>query len=286
LKNNKTILITGGNSQLSHAFIKLKDKYLYKIISLNHKELDITNPYSIDDAIQKFKPYIIINTAAYNDVDKAENDIDNVYKVNVVGVKNIALACLSHNIKMVHYSTDYVFDGKKKEPYTELDKTNPLSVYGKSKLAGENILKFICPKHFIIRTSWLFGNGNNFVQSILKIIRNGKIHLKVVNDQIGSPTYTEDLARVTFDIIETDLYGIYHMSNNGECSWYDFAKEIIKIMGLSIDIESIKTEDLNQIAIRPKYSTLKNQILEQTIGDNFRQWDDALEEYLFNYIII
>lgn len=271
------ILVTGGNGQLGRAFSAIKSKF-YDIRCFDKDQMDFTRPYEVWLRIKEFKPDVVIHAGAYTNVDSAEYEQDKVYKTNIIGTQNIASECLKNNIKMVYMSTDYVFNGMKGS-YTEFDEPNPLNIYGKSKLEGEKIATKICSKLFIVRTSWLFGDGNNFVKTILKLAKERK-YIDVVNDQYGCPTYAIDLANAILKLIETDAYGIYHMSNNSYCNRYEFAKEIIENASIDIKIKPIPTNKSTEIADRPSFSILRNYMLELTIGDNFRHWKDALKDYM------
>ncbi|MDD5687457.1 MAG: dTDP-4-dehydrorhamnose reductase [Elusimicrobia bacterium] len=252
---------------------------------------DITDFEKTYNTITKINPDIVIHTAAWTDVDGAESKPDAAYRLNVLGTRNIALACQRFDTAMVYISTDYVFDGEKKEPYIEFDKTNPLSIYGKSKYFGEVIIQQLLNKYFIVRSSWLFGkNGKNFVKTVLNLAKEKK-EIKIVNDQIGSPTYTKDLAESIKQLItmnyerSTGLYGTYHITNSESCSWYDFAKEIIRQSGVrgprsEVKIKPITTEELNRPAKRPKASILKNFMWELNGFEPVRSWKEALKSYL------
>jgi dTDP-4-dehydrorhamnose reductase len=274
------ILITGVNGQLGHELYDMLDGK-ETVTGIDIEDVDITDAQKVHEYINDFQPDVVIHPAAYTNVDACESNVDLAYKVNSVGAQNIASACLNTGTKMVYVSTDFVFDGQKEEPYIEFDTPNPLSIYGKSKLAGEMLASHILNRLFIVRTAWLYGlNGNNFVKSILRQTKE-KDTLTVVNDQWGTPTYTKDLAEVICRLIYTDGYGIYHATNNGQCTWYDFAKKILEYAGMEhVNVLPITTDELDRPAKRPKYSVLRNYMLELTIGDTMRPWEDALKEYV------
>lgn len=258
------------------------------LIKLGSKELDIKDMNSLFICINNAKPNIIINCAAYTNVDQAEEDYEEAFRVNSLGPRNLAIAAESVGAKLIHISTDYVFDGKgiivngEKISYREYDTPNPINVYGKTKLLGENYVKEFCRKYFIIRTSWLYGeNGNNFVKTILKLARE-KGKLQVVNDQIGNPTNAEDLANHILELAFTDEYGIYHCTGNGIASWYDFACKIVEYAGIDCVIEPVTSEQFARKAKRPSYSCLDNMMLRSTIGDNMRNWEEALKDFIIN----
>ena len=273
------VLVTGARGQLgtdAASILSLE----YEVVALGRKDLDIADLDSVMSRVREIKPDIVVNAAAYTHVDGCEENVDLAYRVNAVGPRNLAIACLESNARLVHVSADYVFDGEKGRPYTEFDRTNPLNVYGKSKLAGEELVKEILPRHYIVRTSWLFGEkGNNFVKTMVRLSRK-RDSLKVVDDQRGTPTYTRDLVKVIERLIRTDSYGTFHCSNNGECTWYQFAREIFRLMGIEVRVYPVTTEKLARPAARPKFSVLDNYMLRLTIGDSMRSWKEALKEYL------
>jgi dTDP-4-dehydrorhamnose reductase len=252
------------------------------------EELDITNIDIVLKRISQIKPQVIINCAAYTNVDKAEEDYEKAFQVNALGPRNLAIAAEAVGAKLIHISTDYVFDGKgvnasgEKAPYREYDIPNPINVYGKTKLLGENYVREFCSKYFIIRTSWLYGeNGNNFVKTIIRAARE-KGKLQVVNDQFGNPTNAEDLAEHIYKIAFTDEYGIYHCTGNSICSWYDFACKIVQYAGIDCDIEPVSSEKYVTKAMRPSYSCLDNMMLRNTSGDTMRNWEEALYDFIKN----
>ncbi|MQY69334.1 MAG: dTDP-4-dehydrorhamnose reductase [Firmicutes bacterium] len=257
--------------------------------SIKFVEADITNKEEIIKVIRDEKPEIVIHAAAYTDVDGCEKNEDLTYRVNSTGTQNVALACKECKAIIAYISTDFVFDGEKKEPYLESDKLNPLSVYGESKLAGERHISLLLDRYFIIRTSWLFGkHGRNFVNTILKLAQEKK-ELRVVNDQVGAPTYTKDLAHAISKLINLthnsslithNLFGIYHISNSGSCSWYEFAQEILRVTSYKLRVTSVSSEELNRPARRPKFSVLDNSHYIKTVGKSLRPWQEALREYL------
>lgn len=272
------IIVTGGNGQLGRAFRQLADESL-QIVPVDIDVLDITDQRQVLEYIAAEKPYAVVHGAAITNVDGAESDPDTAYRVNAIGTQNIAAACLAQGCKMVYVSTDYVFAGDQTEAYTEFMPTKPLSVYGRSKLAGEELAQRICPRLFIARTAWLYGDGNNFVRTMLRLGRE-KDRLQVVDDQTGSPTYAKDLAEAVLRLLPTEHYGTYHMTNNGSCTWYEFAKAILSKAGIATPIDPVTTEAFPRPAHRPAHSVLRNYMLELTIGDPFRSWQDALQEYL------
>jgi dTDP-4-dehydrorhamnose reductase len=223
---------------------------------------------------------MIIHCAAYTDVDGCERDPDRAYRVNVLGTWNVAAACRKYDIALVYLSTDFVFDGEKGAPYDEFDRPHPIGVYGRSKYAGEELVRQLVAKLIIIRTAWLFGiNGKNFVRTILRHAGE-KDELRVVADQMGCPTYTVDLAEAIAGLAGTELYGTYHITNAGACSWAQFAEEIIKQAGLKAKVIPIPSLEWNSPTRRPKDSRLRHLALELQGRDNIRTWPEALAEFL------
>lgn len=256
----------------------------HTVIGIDIQEADITSITALRHYLWNRKFDVIIHCAAYTDVDGCETNQDLAYSINGYGTKNVAQYAQETNAVLLYISTDFVFDGQKKEPYSELDIPNPLSIYGKSKLAGEQFIQQLLTRYYIIRTSWLFGkHGKNFVDTILSKIQSREC-LSVVNDQIGTPTYSVDLAEAIQRFIGCELFGIYHISNSGICSWFEVAAEIISIAGLSnkIKVIPITSDELIRPAKRPKYSKLGNFRYEQEIGPPLRVWQEAVKDYICN----
>lgn len=259
-------------------------------------KLDITKKQNVLTIFRNLNPDVIIHAAAWTDVDGCEFDPKKAYRINGEGTKNVAIACKAIGATLIYLSTDFVFDGKKKNPYKEADKTNPLGIYADSKLKGEAVVKRILKKYFILRTSWLCGkHGKNFVDTILKKAKTEKV-LKVVDDQVGSPTYAKDLAKAICVLISVIVrspakggttkqsqkieYGIYHVSNSGAVSWYDYAKEILKLTGSRTKVVPISSKELDRPAKRPKMSILDNSKFVKFTGYKMRNWQEALKEYV------
>ena len=275
------ILITGANGLLGHELSSLlKD---HTLILLSHSQLDISDSESVNKQIDSSSPDIIINSAAYTQVDACETNYDLAFQSNAIGPKNLAIKCKQLGIPLIHISTDYVFEGneKKNSPLVENDKLGPKTVYGKTKLEGEKMVQENCEKYFILRTAWLYGEGKNFVKTMLSLSKKNK-ELKVVNDQIGSPTYAKDLAKAIKEIIEkkSDKYGIYHVTNKGEVSWYEFAKKIFEIKNIEIKVNPCTSEEFPRPAPRPHYSVLSNQKWIDAGFTPMRDYEEALNEYL------
>lgn len=273
------ILITGSNGMLGHDLIEvLKDKH--ELILTTSKTLDITDKGNTIDFILKNKPDIVINSAAYTDVDGCETNQDLAYAVNGEGVRNLALACSEIDCPLVHVSTDYVFDGTARNPIEEDGKIGPISVYGKSKLKGEEAILEILDKYFIVRTAWLYGiNGKNFPKTMLELSQNHS-EITVVYDEVGTPTYTPDLAYGISQLIETDLYGIYHLTNSGSCSWCEFAKYIFEIAQKDVNVIPVTASEFSRPAPRPHYSVLKNKKWADNGFEPLRNYKDAISEYI------
>ena len=272
------ILITGASGMLGHDLQRtLKN---HELILYNSKNLDITNKNLVSEKINEMKPDILINSAAYTNVDDCETNYEEAYKVNALGPKNLANVCKDLKIPLVHISTDYVFDGKKTEPLKENDNLGPQTAYGKTKLEGEQFIQKILDEYFIIRTAWLYGcDGNNFVKTMLNLSKSHN-EINVVNDQIGSPTFTYDLAKGISEIIKTDKYGVYHLTNSGSCSWYEFSKEIFKLANINVKVTPVTTEEFPRPAPRPKYSVLSNDKWIKQGFKPLRNYKEALKEYL------
>ena len=273
------ILITGSNGMLGQDLRKVLDEK-HELICTTSKTLDITDKNQTIEVIKTFNPDIVINSAAYTDVDGCEENIDTAYAVNGEGVRNLALACREVDCSLVHISTDYVFNGKSERPWVEDDEVGPVSVYGKSKLQGEEAIQEILDKFFIIRTAWLYGlNGKNFPKTMLELARNHS-EISVVYDEVGSPTYTPDLAYGISQLIETDYYGIYHMTNSGSCSWCEFAKYIFEVAGSDVEVIPVTASEFARPAPRPSYSVLENKKWVEKGFKPLRNYKQAVKEYI------
>jgi dTDP-4-dehydrorhamnose reductase len=274
------IVVTGVRGQLGYDLVKQLSATNHQVFGVGRSELDITDEAAVQAYIDEIKPDAILHGAAYTNVDAAEEDKDTAYKVNALGTKYLAQAANKVGAKMVYVSTDYVFDGTSDVPYEVNHPTKPLGVYGETKLAGEIFLQQSLNKYFIVRTAWVYGiNGNNFVKTMLRLAED-RDELGVVYDQVGSPTYTVDLARFIIELVESDKYGIYHASNEGVCSWYEFAVEIFKQAGKAVKVNPLTSDQFPRPAARPKYSVLsKKKIVDQGFNP-LRNWQAALADYL------
>ena len=276
------ILITGSKGQLGLELSKQLSRYKdCELILTDRNNLNIVDFDEVERVILASKPNVVINCAAHTAVDLCETDIENAYKINALGPRNLAIVCEKIGAKLVQVSTDYVFNGNGISPYREDDMTSPNSIYGRSKLMGENFVKEFCSKYFIVRTAWLYGNGNNFVRTMIRLSETNK-ELNVVDDQIGSPTSTADLSRAIINLIDTEYYGVYHGTCEGQCSWYEFAKKIFEIKNIDIKVNPVTSEEFKRPAPRPAYSVLDNFMFKLVNLNTFRQWEDSLEEYLNN----
>jgi len=247
--------------------------------------LDVADTNSVFDTVNRTRPDLVIHCAAMTDVDGCERDPDAAFKINAVGTWNLACACASVDCAIAYVSTDYVFNGEKGSPYTEFDPVDPVSAYGASKLGGEMAVRELCRKHYVVRTSWLFApHGKNFARSILAAAQT-RDELKVVADQVGSPTYAKDLAGFLVSLVGSPLYGVYHYTNSGECSWYEFAKCIIEMAGkTNVKVIPIKSDEWPTPTKRPKYSVLRHYRMELLGRDNARPWQDAVAEFVREWI--
>lgn len=278
------IAVIGCNGQLGRDMVTECNREGHSTVGIDYPDIDITDASNTISCIKTINPEVIINCSAFTAVDLCEKEMEKAFAVNADGIGHIAMRALYSNAKVVHFSTDYVFDGLKTEPYTENDLPNPQTVYGKSKLAGEYILKAITQNHFIFRIAWLYGAyGNNFVKTIRAIaLERSKKNkpLKVVNDQYGTPTYTKEVCKQVLKTIPTNEFGLYHCTNEGECSWYDFARYIVSSLGISVDIVPCTTEEFPRPAPRPKYSVLENARLNLSGLNQMLGWKKAFDIFM------
>lgn len=285
----KKILVTGCNGQLGRAIRKEYENEQVEFINTDVVEeegvfsLDITDIEAVLKLARERKPDVIINCAAHTNVDKCEEQWDLAYKINAIGPRNLSIAARELDAKMIHVSTDYVFEGNGTKPYTEFDAPNPVSAYGKTKLEGEKFVKEFAPKYFILRTAWLYGEGKNFVKTMLKLAENHD-EVSVVCDQLGSPTSAVELAKMIHYLEQTENYGLFHATCEGDTNWADFAEEIFKLAGKSTKVNhvtSVQYKEMNPAsANRPAYSILDNYMLRLTSDYKMADWHDALEVYM------
>jgi len=254
-------------------------------VPLTHADIEIADASSVDAALDRHRPDMLVNMAAYHKVDECEDNPERAFAVNCLGVRNLALACRKRGAILVHMSTDYVFDGQTRSPYSECDLPRPINVYGISKLAGECFIRYLLDRYYVVRTSGLYGlagssgKGGNFVELMLRLAREGK-EIRVVDDQVLTPTYTVDLAHKIGELIATKRYGVYHITNAGACSWYQFARAIFELTGISPTIQPTTTAAFGARALRPAHSVLAHTALLASGLAELRPWREALAAYL------
>ncbi|MBY0076509.1 dTDP-4-dehydrorhamnose reductase [Priestia aryabhattai] len=279
---SQKVLITGANGQLGKELVELFTVKGFEVYGFGRDKMDITNQAQVQEVISTLKPNIILHSAAHTQVDLAESEPDQAFLINAYGTRNVAVAAEAVGAKLVYVSTDYVFDGTTDEPYNEFSPTSPLGVYGKSKLAGEQFVRDLHSNFFIVRTSWVYGtHGANFVKTMLKLGQERK-ELSVVADQIGCPTYTLDLAHAILELVDTQKYGVYHISNSGSCSWYEFAKEIFKVSDMEVQVNPCTTADFPRPAARPANSVFEHMSIKLNKFTPIRHWREALSSFLKN----
>lgn len=274
------ILVTGVKGQLGYDVVNEAESRNITAVGVDIEEMDITNAEQVESVIKEGNYDVVVHCAAWTAVDKAEECVDACRKVNAVGSENIAKVCEELDIPMMYFSTDYVFDGKGETPWNEYDERHPLNVYGQTKYEGELAVEKL-KKHFIVRIAWVFGkNGNNFIKTMLRLGKE-RGAVSVVNDQIGSPTYTYDLAKLVVEMIQTDKYGTYHATNEGLCSWYEFACEIFKQAGMNdVEVTPVDSNAFPVKATRPKNSRMNKTELDKNGFNRLPSWQDALNRYL------
>lgn len=277
-------MVTGCNGQLGRALKELTDNDpAFEYVGSDVPELDITDCEALVSYVKDLKPDVIINCAAATNVDGCEKDEDLAFKINALGPRNLAVAATEVDAKLIHISTDYVFPGDGNVPRVETDPVGPRSAYGRTKLAGEEFVKLFAKKWFIVRTAWLYGEGKNFVRTMLKLSET-RDSISVVDDQLGNPTSALELGRALLKLAPTQLYGIYHGTCEGVCSWADFTEEIFRLKGISTKVVRISSEEYKknfpESADRPSYSALEKRMFKLNLDHSFKEWKDALSEYL------
>lgn len=282
------VLVTGAKGMLGSEVVKTLEMYGHEVwgtdISYADDKIDITRQDQIRHALSSFRPSWVLNCAAYTNVDLAEEHEDQALVLNAKGPDLLAHACRRLSIRLMHVSTDYVFDGAKGSPYTEEDAPNPINVYGASKLAGENAIRHSMEDYIIVRTQWLIGHkGRNFVSTILSAAQINE-SLRVVNDQWGSPTFASDLARAMAQLLEADARGVYHVCNRGKATWFDLAKKAIEIVGLGTKVIPVSTDEFPRPAKRPPYSILSTKKFSEKTGKLMPLWQTSLENYIHEYL--
>lgn len=274
------VWIAGSNGQIGHALNEVLDPLEIEVLNTDKDELDITDTEEVLNFGIVNRPDVIINCTGVTDTKLCEEEPELAYRVNALGARNLSIVARKNGAKMVQLSTDDVFDGKSKKPYTEFDDTNPLTVYGASKRAGENYVKEFTHKHFIIRSNWVYGHqGNNFVNRVLEAADKG-ISLSVASDQFGSPTSAKDLARMIIYLIGTNEYGTYHVTCSGVCNRYEFAQEVLRLAGKNITLKSVPTEQSDLSSVRPPYAVLDNFILRIIEVYDMPDWKESLKAYM------
>lgn len=274
------IIVTGAKGQLGSDVAAQLEKRGHAVISADLPELDITDFSAVETFFEKEEPDAVIHCAAYTNVDGAETDREICKKINADGTENIAKMCKKYDAKLLYTSTDYVFDGKGTDAFETDAATAPCNYYGETKLMGENAVKEICKKHFIVRISWVFGkNGKNFVKTMLRLSKERE-EITVVCDQIGSPTYTPDLAKLFCEMIETEKYGIYHATNENFCSWAEFAAETMRLSGANAKIIPIPSSEYKTVAVRPQNSKMSKASLDYAGFSRLPEWQNALERFI------
>jgi len=280
------ILVIGAKGMLGRDLVEgLRSSFRGdEVVGWDIDEIDIQEEKDTIAKIESLRPRIVINVAAYTDVDGCELHKERAFAINAEGMRHVALGSVRCDAKVVYLSTDYIFDGKKGEPYVEDDLPNPINVYGHSKLKGEEYVLELAREALIVRTQWLYGrSGNNFVDIILRQAREKEV-LSVVNDQTGLPTYTVDLSKAISLLIERDARGIFHVANSNPCTWYDYAKIILELSGIKrVKVLPISSKELDRLALRPSYSVLDTQKFQREIGMTLRPWPEALKDYLSTY---
>lgn len=281
MENMKKIIVTGCNGQLGRALNQVyAGSTEIECVNTDVAELDITDIDAVMKLVREVRPYAIVNCAAHTNVNACESQVDAAYRINAIGPRNLSIAASEVGAKLMQVSTDYVFPGENRTmPYTEFDAVGPQSVYGASKLAGENFVRDFARNYFIVRTAWLYGDGNNFVKTMLKLAETNDT-VSVVMDQIGTPTSAMELAKAIAYLLPTENYGTFHGTCEGDCSWADFAEEIFRLAGKDTKVKRITTAEYPTPAKRPAYSILDNYMLRLTTDFRFADWHDALVEYM------
>ena len=276
----KKIIVTGCNGQLGRAVNEYyKNAADISFVNTDVAELDITDIDAVMKLAREVNPYAIINCAAHTAVDACESQYERAFAINAIGARNLAIASRETGAKLVHISTDYVFDGKGTRPYVETDPTNPMGAYGSTKLAGEEFVKAFADRWFILRTAWLYGDGKNFAKTMLRLSETHD-EVRVVGDQFGSPTSTVELTKAIDALLFTENYGLFHATCEGSCCWADFAKEVFRLAGKDTHVEAITTEEYGAPAPRPAYSVLDNRMFRLTTDFSFADWHDAIAAYM------
>ena len=278
------VAVVGATGQLGSALVWALERAQVQAVGLGHDQVEVTSPGSVTAVLEEVRPDVVVNTAAFHRVDECEHEPGRAFDVNTLGALHVARACRAVGARCVYVSTDYVFDGGKPEPYTEEDAPDPINVYGTSKLAGEHLVRQTCPDSLVVRVASLFGGrgargkGTNFVLTVLERARRGE-RLRVVNDIQMSPTYTADAAEAIVQLVERGAFGVFHVVNEGRCTWYEFARKIVELSGLGTPVEPVSRDAFPTSARRPRNSALATERLARS-GIRLRPWTDALSDYL------
>ncbi len=276
----KRVIVTGADGQLGRAInLQYAGSGEYELINTDVGDLDITDIDKVMKFVREIRPYAIINCAAYTAVDACEKEEDLAFRINAIGPRNLSIAATETGAKLMHVSTDYVFDGNGTRPYVETDPTGPQGAYGRTKLAGENFVREFGDRHYIVRTAWLYGDGKNFVKTMLRLAETHD-QVRVVMDQVGSPTSADELAKAIAYLLPTENYGLFHGTCEGDCSWAQFTEEIFRLAGKNTKVEAITSEEYGAAAKRPAYSILENYMFKMTTDFMFADWHDAIAEYI------
>jgi len=268
------ILVTGSNGQLGRELVEILPGRDHEVVALSRGELDVADPAAVERAVEASSPELVVNAAAYTDVDGSETEMETAFSVNALGPRNLAQACERRGCELLHVSTNYVFDGKSERPYEPFDLPNPISAYGRTKLAGEEYVKHLSNRWYLVRTAGVYGEGHNFVRTMLRVARERDV-LKVKDDEFVSPTYARDLAESIAEVAETGLYGLYHLANSGSCSWHEFTQEIFSLSGTEVKVVPIPASEYPLPAARPA-----NGVLSSLGSPTLRHWHEALADYL------
>jgi dTDP-4-dehydrorhamnose reductase len=268
------VLVTGANGQLGRELAALLPQRGHEAVALSRKELDISDAWAVREALAGHAPDLVVNAAAYTNVDGCETEPELAYRVNALGPRNLAQDCERAECELLHVSTNYVFDGAQEKPYAPWHLPNPISTYGLTKLAGEEYVRTLCSRHYVVRTAGVYGEGHNFVRTMLRVAAE-RDALKVKDDEFISPTYARDLAAGIAEVLEGGLYGLYHVTNAGSCSWYEFAGEIFRLAGVEVEVHPIPAAEYPMPADRPA-----NGVLSPGGGPELRPWREALADYL------
>jgi dTDP-4-dehydrorhamnose reductase len=268
------VLLTGSNGQLGRELASILPERGHEVVALDRQSLDVADPEAVERAVEEYSPEVVINAAAYTNVDACEKETDLAYSVNALGPRNLAQACEQKGCELLHVSTNYVFDGEGERPYEPFDPPNPVSAYGRTKLAGEEYVMRLTNRWYVVRSAAVYGQGHNFVRTMLRVAGE-RDSLKVKDDEFIAPTYARDLAEGIVSIIESGHYGLYHLTNAGSCSWYEFTREIFRLAGVETEVVPIPGSDYPLPAARPA-----NGILSSLGSPGLRHWSEALVDYL------